>query len=279
MSWREVVDPSPAELEELGLQLDAEELPKVEKLDGTLLLVMRTPAFHGPKADIPYQTQNVYILLREGSLVLVSRAHHNLLAHLGDEQRQALKQQTPQRMLLTLLRCLPHSYLHPLGRINKAVEALEERLQESLENREVLQLLRYQKSLVYFTTGLRTNAVALERLKRRGFLTLEGEDEDLFDDILTEHEEAIQVCQISSEILSNMMDAFTSIISNNLNVVIKRISSLAVILVIPATVATFYGMNVPLPLHDHPQAFTLLLAASVVGAVLATWFFRRKDWL
>lgn len=259
--------------------LDAEELPKVEKRGPTLLIVVRTPAFHGPKADIPYQTQNVYILVREDSVVTVSRGHHNLLAHLNEAQRRELARERPVRLLLHLLLSVPHSFLHPLSRINSAVEALEERLQESLENREVLQLLRYQKSLVYFTTGLRTNFVALERLKRRGFLTLDEADEDLFDDILTEHEEALQVCQIASEILSNMMDAFTSIISNNLNVVIKLISSLAVIMVIPATVATFYGMNVTLPLAKHPLAFYAVAGVSLVAMLLLTWYFRRKRWL
>ncbi len=278
--WKELVDPSEGQLAELGVKLRHDELPKVEKRGEAVVIVVRTPNFQGPKADVPFKTQPVWIILRGDGVVTVSREKHNLLAHLSEEERATLAaEHDPVRVVLAILRELPHSFVHPLSRINAAVEKLEERLEKSLENREVLQLLRYQKSLVYFTTALRTNFLTLQRLKRREFLSLGEGDANLLDDVLTEVEEAIQVCAIASEILSSMMDAFASIISNNLNVVIKLISALALILVVPATIASFYGMNVDLPMADHTLAFHFVVGLSVVGSLVTALVLRKMRWI
>lgn len=277
---KELVDPTDEQLKELGVKLCHDTLPRAEKRGDEVAIAVRTPNFQGPKADVPFKTQPVWIILKGDGVLTVSREKHNLLAHLSEDERASLAAEpSGERVVLTLLRELPHSFVHPLSRINAAVEQLEERLEKSLENREVLQLLRYQKSLVYFTTGLRTNFLAIQRLKRREFLTLEEGDGDLLDDVLTELEEAIQVCEIASEILSGMMDAFTSIISNNLNVVIKLISALALILVVPATIASFYGMNVKLPMADHPQAFHFVVGLSVLGSLGTALVLRKMRWL
>src|SRR6185503_16189653 len=156
--------------------------------------------------------------------------------------------QNPTRFVLHMIWSIANSYLHDQSEIDKAVEQVEARLQKSLQNREVIELLRYQKSLVHLATALRANETMLERLQRGEFLKLKQQDEDLLDDVFTENRQAIGATQVASDILSNMMDAFASIISNNVNSVMKFLASVTVILLIPQIVGAFYGMNVRLPM-------------------------------
>jgi magnesium transporter len=172
-----------------------------------------------------------------------------------------------------------NSYIQHLSKINETVDKIEERLQQSLENREVLDLLRYQKSLVHFITGLRANELMLEWLQKSGFLQMERKDRDLLDGVFTENRQAIAASQIASDILSQMMDAFASIISNNLNVVMKFLTSAAVILVVPTIIGTFYGMNVHLPLEGNPSAFLLLVSLSILSSSIIGLILWRKGWL
>jgi len=143
----------------------------------------------------------------------------------------------------------------------------------------VLQLLRYQKSLVYFTTALRANETMLERLQRGEFLKMERRDADLLDDVFTENRQAIVMIEIARDILSQMMDAFASIISNNLNVVMKFLAAVTIILVVPTIIGTFYGMNIRLPLENHPSAFPVLVGLSILSALIVGLIFWKKNWL
>src|SRR4030095_5704738 len=124
---------------------------------------------------------------------------------------------------------------------------------------EVLELLKYQKSLTYFATALRSNEVMMERVQRTQIFNYYEDDQDLLEDVLTENQQAIQMTNINTEILSSMMDAFASIISNNLNGVMKALAALTIIVILPGTVAGFFGMNVMLPLSDgNPWAFIIV---------------------
>ena len=157
-------------------------------------------------------------------------------------------------------------------------ELLEDKLQSSMKNKEVLELLKYQKSLVYFTQGIRSNEVLMERLQRMKLFTQYPEDEDLLEDVITENQQAMGMIDISNNILSSMMDAFASIISNNLNVVMKFLASMTIILSIPTIVTSFFGMNVVVPLADQPWAWLgiiLLFATLTVGTVI---LFVKRDW-
>jgi magnesium transporter len=171
------------------------------------------------------------------------------------------------------------SYLRRLNEINQIVERLEDRLQRSQHNREVLELLRYQKSLVHFTNSLNGNGLIMDRLSRGELLKLQREEQRLLDDVTIEHRQAIGQVEIANDILSNMMDAFASIISNNLNTVMKLLTSLTVVLIVSTLIATFYGMNVPLPLEDERWAFPVLVGVSLLSAVVTAFIFWKKDWL
>jgi magnesium transporter len=182
------------------------------------------------------------------------------------------------RFVLRILLQVANKYLYYLREINKTVEKIEDQIQQSLRNKEVLELLKYQKSLVYFTTALKANELVLERLQRTQLFKMYPEDEDLLDDVITENQQAIEMVTISSSILTSMMDAFGSIISNNLNVVLKFLTSVTIVLSIPAIVANFIGMNANLPFLDRPLGTTFIAAVFLLIAGVVVYLFMRRDW-
>jgi magnesium transporter len=147
-----------------------------------------------------------------------------------------------------------------------------------MRNKELLELLKYQKSLVYFTQGIKSNEVVMERLHRMKLFTQYDEDEDLLEDVITENQQALGMIDISNNILSSMMDAFASIISNNLNVVMKFLASITIVLSIPTIVTSFFGMNVPIPLADHPLAYLGVIILFVGLTAVTVTIFLKKDW-
>ena len=147
-----------------------------------------------------------------------------------------------------------------------------------MQNKEVMELLKFQKSLVYFTTALRSNELMMERLQKTPLFHRYPEDEDLLEDVLTENQQAIEMVGIASNILSSMMDAFASIISNNLNVVMKFLASITIVLSIPTIVTSYYGMNVDLPLQGNHFAFLWIIVIFLVLSLLVIFMFIRRNW-
>jgi magnesium transporter len=143
----------------------------------------------------------------------------------------------------------------------------------------VLELLRYQKSLVHFTNSLRGNELILESLRQGDLVSMAEPEQRLLDDVIIEHRQAIGRVEVAGTILSNMMDAFASIISNNLNTVMKFLTSMTIVLIIPTVLATFYGMNVPVPFQHNPWAFAGIVALSLLCALIVALIFWKKDWL
>jgi magnesium transporter len=240
---------------------------------------MRIPHFQSATASIPYVTQPMGIIVTDEWVITICRHEHKLLHDLPHEHQINLSTDKPARFVLHLLWSVANNYILRLRQIDESVERVEDQLQRSLQNREVLELLRYQKSLVHFTTALRANETMQERLHRSKSLKLEPKDEDLLDDVFTENHQAIAMSEIASDILSQMMDAFASIISNNLNVVMKFLALVAVVLVVPTIISSFYGMNVGLPLADHPLAFLVLVGLSILISCMIGLILWKKHWL
>ena len=174
---------------------------------------------------------------------------------------------------------LVRTYFAALGHTQAVVDRLENELRRSLRNREVLDLLRHQKSLVYFTTALSGNELVLERLHKGRLLPWTPEDEDVLEDVRIELRQAIEMVAIAEGILAQMMDAFASIVSNNLNGVMKVLTSATILLAIPTLVASLWGMNVVLPFAAAPWAFAAIVAGCSIGIVALAWLFRRRSWL
>jgi magnesium transporter len=288
--WLSLVDPTPEEVARVQAELavpedlltdalDRGEQARTEREDGAALMVLRVPYFQGEDADIPHLTVPLGIVTTDRFLATVCTRDVGVLRQLTSGSVRGLSTAKHNRFILQALHVTAQRFLHHLGEINRAVDALEDRLQASLRNRELLELLKRQKSLVYFTEALKSNEVMLERLQRSQVLQAYPDDLELLEDVLTEFRQAMEMTTISANILSNTMDAFASIISNNLNVVMKFLASVTIILALPTLVASIFGMNVALPLQDHPAAFWIILGASFVVAAMVVIVFWRRDWL
>jgi magnesium transporter len=287
-AWLNVINPSVDELNrlhELGIPmdyltyaLDVDERARTERENGDLLIVLRIPFFQGEAADIPYITLPLGIILTERFVVTVCKFDNDILQELASGRVKGLSTAKHNRFVLRLLLNAANKYLNYLREITKKVDYLEDQLQMSTRNKEVLELLKYQKSLTYFTTALKSNELMMERLQRSQVFKAYPEDEDLLEDVLTENQQAIEMTNITSNILSSMMDAFASIISNNLNGVMKFLASITIVLSVPTMIFSFYGMNVDLPFQQAGLAFLFTLGLTLLITIPVVIIFWKRDW-
>jgi len=286
-AWIKVIDPTPEEIEKLvdwgidgdyiNYSLDFDEMPRMERDDDYTFILVRIP-HRQPDSDIPYITIPLGIMIKSNIIVTICRYDKEMFKVLANGKYRLLKTGKRYRFALYIFLETATRYLTHLREINRTTEAIEDQLQKSTRNREVLELLKYQKSLTFFATALRSNEVMMERVQRTQIFNYYEEDQDLLEDVLTENQQAIQMTSINTEILSSMMDAFASIISNNLNAVMKVLAALTIILNLPAIVAAFYGMNVALPGEDLPNAFLIVFGIAIGLTALATYIFYKRDW-
>jgi magnesium transporter len=286
-AWVNAVGPSPEEIEKLvnwgmdmeyiNYSLDQDEMPRMERDEDYTFILLRIP-LHQPESDIPFNTVPLGIMILGNKIITVCRYESDIFKSLTNGKYKQLKTGKRYRLNLYIFLETASRYLTLLRQINRSIERVEDQLQQSTQNRELLELLKYQKSLTYFATALRSNEVMMERVQRTQIFNYYEDDQDLLEDVLTENQQAIQMTSINAEILSSMMDAFASIISNNLNVVMKVLAALTIILNMPVIVASFYGMNVQLPGENHPLAFLSIIGISVGLGALATFIFYKRKW-
>ncbi|GAP14493.1 Mg2+ and Co2+ transporters [Longilinea arvoryzae] len=287
--WINLTDPTPAEIEKvtaLGIPqdfitypLDVDERARTEREDdGKILIVIKVPMYVGPTVDVPYTTIPLGFVITDTVLVTVCRHSHEIIQEFASGRVRGLSTAKRNRFILKVLLSTANKYLAYLRDINRTVDALEDKAQKAMRNKEVYELLKFQKSLVYFTTALKSNELVFERLHRTQLFRMYPDDEDLLEDVITENQQAIEVVNISNNILSSMMDAFASIISNNLNVVMKFLASITIVMSIPTIVTSFFGMNVDLPFDGFPFAWLIVIGISVGVGALVTFIFMKRDW-
>lgn len=290
-AWIHAVDPTPSEIERLkndlhlppdliAPTLDPDERARTEKEDGMTLIVLRIPCYNGDQSELPYSTVPLGIILTASNIITICKHDTPILREFIEHgHRRGFSTAKRNRFVLLILLRTANEYLSCLRAIDSSVDVLEARLQVSQRNKELLEILRYQKSLVYFTTALKSNELMMERLQRGRLFHMYPDDEELLEDVLIEIRQAIEMVNISNNILSSMMDAFASIISNNLNIVMKVLALATIILSLPTLVASFFGMNVDLPFQNHPQAFELTLAIALFMSFSVLLIFWKRNWL
>jgi magnesium transporter len=286
--WINVTNPTAEEitrLQEMGLPqdyitypLDQDERPRTERENGELLILLRIPYNQGKTADVPYTTIPLGIILTKEFIVTICKLENEVINEFTTGKVKGLSTGKRNRFVLRLLLNTATKFLSNLREITRNVESLEDELQQSTRNKEVLELLKYEKSLTYFTTALKSNELMLERLQKGQLFKTYPDDEDLLEDVITENQQAIEMTNIQTNILNGLMDAFASIISNNLNGVMKFLASMTIVLSLPTMVASFFGMNVDLPLEQHPVAFLAILSLSLAISLTAALIFYRRDW-
>jgi len=286
-AWINVVDPTPDEIQKLTVlgvdidyvnySLDRDEMARMERDDEYTFILLRIP-IHQPESDVPYTTVPMGIMILANNIVTICRYDSDIFKVLTNGKYRLLKTGKRYRLALYIFLETAARYLACLREINRTTDALEDQLQKSTRNREVLELLKYQKSLTYFATALRSNEVMMERVQRVHIFNHYEEDQDLLEDVLTENQQAIQMTNIATELLSAMMDAFASIISNNMNSIMKLLTALTIVVSMPTIVSSFFGMNVPIPYEGHPLAFVGIIAIAVVLTFATAYIFVKRDW-
>lgn len=280
-SWINLINPTPEELtnvaeltgvplDQLKAALDEEERSHVEIEENSMLVITNSPIIRGKDS---YDTLPLGIILTRDHIVTVCLEKHQVLAEFIHEGPRSFSTYKKTRFLFQVLHKSATLYLKYLKQINRRTDEIEHDLRQSMKNREMFQLLELQKGLTYFTASLRSNGIVLEKLLRlrsnvqlQHLITMYEEDEDLLEDVIIENKQAIEMVEMYSNILSSMMDAFASIISNNLNIVMKFLASVTIILAIPTMISSFFGMNVDVPFGVNGGfLYVTLIAAAATG--------------
>lgn len=262
--------------------LDNEEKARIdiEEDDNTILFIVDIPTREKEGDSLIYTTMPIgVIFVRDDYLITVSIKENSIIQNMMKNNMKNIITYKKSRFLLQLLYENSSMYLNLLKKINKETEIAESILKNSMKNRALLKLLNLEKSLVYFTTSLKSNEVVMEKTMRGKIIKLYEEDEDILEDAIIENKQAIEMAKIYSDILNGTMDAYASIISNNLNRVMKFLTSITIILSIPTMIASFWGMNVPVPMQNNPYGFVILIGFSIIISVIATLWLNKRDML
>ncbi len=288
--WINVLQPSATEIvrlqEEFNVPheiiqdiLDVDERPRVEFDDDWSLVIFRIPVSN-LNNGVPFFTVPLGIFMNDKITVTLCSIENEVLPF-NQPSIYREKVQNQNDVMNFILKLFLHSattYLRYLKQINQQTALIEADLQDSVKNEELNKLLKMEKCLVFFITSLKGNETVLAKLRSSKRATLSEINEDLLEDAFIENKQALDMAQIYSNIQSGMMDTFASVISNNLNVVMKQLTSISIILMIPTLVASLYGMNVPNFMENSKWSFPAVLGISGVLAVIGVILFRKKKW-
>lgn len=290
--WVNVIDPEPDEIkflkdrflideEYIRSSLDEEESARIESEDGNTFLIYDVPYAEREEDDIIYYTMPVGVVILPHYLVTISLKDNPVIMDFAQGVVKNVRTSFKTNFVLRMLFRMATRFLQYLKQIDKHSSNLEAKLRKSMQNKELIQLLGLQKSLVYFQTSLKSNNSMLEKMLRGKYIKLYEEDEDLLEDVLIELKQAIEMADIYSPVLSGTMDAFASVISNNLNISMKFLAVLTIIMSMPTIVFSFYGMNIGSQAGGLPLAGTVLfpLALTVISSVVVWWIMRKKKML
>ena len=289
--WVALTDPTATEIFEVARKyqidvdhlrapLDEEERSRIEVEDHYTLVLVDIPVIEERNDKDWYGTIPMGILVTEDMIFTVCTEDTQILSAFMDGRVRNFYTNKRTRFILQILYKNASMYLHYLRIIDKKGETVEARLHKSPRNQEVIELLELEKCLVYFTTSLRSNEVVLEKLMKVDSIKHYPEDEDLLEDVIIENKQAIEMANIYSNVLSNMMDAFASVISNNLNIVMKFLTTITIVMSLPTIVFSAYGMNVNLdgmPFARNFYGFWIVILISAVICLVAAIIFSKKN--
>jgi magnesium transporter len=259
--------------------LDIDERSRYEIDDNVKLIVIKTPTENNSfnESDAYYITIPICIILTHNQIVTVNSFENEAIKKFLN----SFQNRSPDKknmMVLKIFEKVVTNFLEFLKEINQRRNLLEQKLYDSNRNSELLELVRIQKSLVYFITALRSNELLMMKMVRTNFLQLNEDEKEFLDDLIVETSQALEMANTYTTILSSTLDAFASIISNNLNAVLKRLTSITIILSLPALVTSIYGMNVPIPGQNLPHSFYVPIIISLAVSVLISAYFMKKKW-
>ncbi len=279
--WISVVSPTPQEIkfliEDMGLDsgfvrsaLDEEESSRIEREDDQTLIIIDTPV---PSTDTDdskmFYTMPIGIIITGKNVITVSLQEAQIISEAVKGTIRNLRPEFKTRFVLQLLLRIAALFLYYLKQIDKISSLAEQQLHNAMKNELLMQLLALEKSLVYFSTSLKANEATIEKIFRGRVIKLYDEDQDLLEDVLIEMKQAIEMASIYSGVLSSMTDGFSSVISNNLNIVMWRLTTVTILMEIPNIIFAFYGINtVDLPLPYTWFSIALAVVTTAIAAVI-----------
>lgn len=264
--------------------LDIDERPRYERDEDVRLIIVSSPILNN---GIDKENQSIYLTVPVGIIltiehvITISAYDNPVIEQFLNGRVKNFDPQYEQRFVLQLLEQNVNRFLSSLKKINHKRNLIENELYESSRNMEIKQLLSIEKSLVYFVNALNANELLVMKMKRTDFMHIKNDEDllDLLEDLIIDNSQALEMAKVYTDILGGTMDAYTSIISNNLNNVMKRLTTITIVLMIPTLVASFFGMNVRIPYFDtqHTTPFWVILIISLVLSIITVLAFRRRN--
>ena len=283
-TWINLVKPSEEEIKKVADALKIEtniisqvlvekELPRVKRLDNATLIVVDVPFMKDTSIKNKYVTYPLGIIVSNTCITTVSLVEHDFLNSMEDINTFEINK------LLILLKSA-QSYLITLESIDEDIVRIENNTYKATDNKQLLNFLNIQKTLVYFITSLHANGMVLEKLQKENMLDFSKEEAMLLEDATLENKQSIETSTVYREILSSTMDTYSSIISNNLNVLMKFLTGITIVFSVPTMIASFLGMNVPLgELGKNPASFALIILISLIISLCIAWWLKKKNML
>lgn len=263
----------------LKAALDEEESARFETEDGARLIIVDIPVVQPEGISFLYNTIPLGIILTKDNIITVCLEDTTIIEDFFEGRVKSFDTQMKTRFIFQILYKNSAKYLQYLRQIDKATTQVENALHKSMKNRELVQMLKLEKSLVFFSTALKSNEIILEKMLKTSSFKKYPEDTELLEDVIIENKQAIEMCMIYRNIVSGTMTTFASIISNNLNMVMKLLASLTIIIAIPTLFASFWGMNVPVPFDGNPIGFWIILGGALLFTGVITYILAKKDML
>ena len=289
--WINIVAPSNEELilisKKTGVNLDLlksalddQETSRIEIEDDALLVIVDIPFTEMEDNSLTYDTYPLSIIHTDKQIITVCLKNSKILTDFANQKVKSFYTFKKSRFILQILSRISTYYLIYLRQIDKKSLMIEKRLHKSMKNRELIQLHSLEKSLVYFSTSLKANEITLEKMLKLDLMQKYEEDKDVLEDVIIENKQAIEMTEIYSNILAGTMDFFASVISNNLNIVMKVLASVTILLAIPTIVSGIYGMNITpetLPFANGPHAFSIVMGIIAGICIIVAFILYKKD--
>lgn len=288
-SWINIIAPSDEELiliskktgvplSFLKAPLDDEETSRIDIEDNCLLVIVDIPFTEMEDNSLTYDTYPLAIIHTNKQIITVCLKNSRILTDFINSKVKSFFTFKKSRFILQILSKISNSYLVYLRQIDKKSLMIEKRLHKSMKNRELIQLHSLEKSLVYFSTSLKANEITLEKMLKLDIMQKYEEDQDVLEDVIIENKQAIEMTEIYSNILASTMDFFASVISNNLNIVMKVLASVTILMAIPTVIGGIFGMNfIRMPLINNEFGFEITMIITLILTFGTAYLLYKKD--
>ena len=288
--WINIIAPSDEELilisKKTGVPIDFlnsaldDEASRIDFEDGSLLVIVDIPFTEMEDNSLTYDTYPLAIIHTDKQIITVCLKNSRILSDFVNQKIKSFYTFKKSRFILQILNRISTYYLLYLRQIDKKSLMIEKRLHKSMKNRELIQLHSLEKSLVYFSTSLKANEITLEKMLKLELMQKYEEDKDVLEDVIIENKQAIEMTEIYSNILASTMDFFASVISNNLNIVMKVLASVTILMAIPTIMSGIFGMNITLPISEgDPNGFLIITLLTIAICAVVAFILYKKDML